>query len=242
MCNSQKSIEINGFENRVKLIECGVSDRDEVCHFEREIAGNYGAMSMASSHIQNIQNQKTSNFPIKKRGGVQCRTIDSLNINEKIALVKLDIEGMEPAALRGARALISKNLPLIYIESQKVPAFNENADILEDLGYVHFRMWDIPYAATHLFRHQSSINHKEWHQKMARDMATLRLYHSSMAQGTYLENLLARLYDDERNFKEQLILAMAHLLGGTINGKEINGTINTQNAKIDEILQILKEK
>ena len=104
-----------------------------------------------------------------------------MNVNEL-----LDIEGMEAPALRGAKELISKNKPLIYIESQLIKNFNTNADILEALGYIHFFMWDMG-APTHLFRHLDSINERQLAQKFARDSAILRL-HSRFPQGIILCN------------------------------------------------------
>lgn len=51
---AKKSIQINGFEKLIKVIECGVSDKEEICHFECEIPGNFGGMSMAKSHEENV--------------------------------------------------------------------------------------------------------------------------------------------------------------------------------------------
>lgn len=45
-------------------------------------------------------------------------TIDSLKL-ERLDFLMLDIEGMEEAALRGARATIAKHRPLLYVEADK---------------------------------------------------------------------------------------------------------------------------
>ena len=43
---AKKSIALNGFENKIKVYEMGVSNREEVAHFTEEIPHNYGAMSL----------------------------------------------------------------------------------------------------------------------------------------------------------------------------------------------------
>lgn len=228
---AKKSIQINGFDNLIKVIECGVSDKNEICHFDCEIPENFGGMSMAKSHEENATGGGAAN--LSNSLSVQCCLIDDLNINEKISLIKMDIEGMEPAALRGAKKLIAKNTPLIYLESQKIQALNENADILEALNYTHFAMWDMG-APMHLFMHLSAIDENLWRQKIARDMAILRLNHSSTPQGVYLENLLTSFYNEQHALKDQLLYAFIQLIGGQFNGQNIQG-------KINEILEILKK-
>lgn len=228
---AKKSIQINGFEKLIKVIECGVSDKEEICHFECEIPGNFGGMSMAKSHEENVVGGGASK--LNNSLSVQCHTIDSLGIDEKISLIKMDIEGMEPAALKGAKNLISKNNPLIYLESQKINALNENASILESLGYLHFSMWDMG-APTHLFMPLCAISDDAWRQKIARDMAILRLEHSSIPQGSYLEHALTSIYNEQNAFKEQVLRALVVLIGGGINGEKFQG-------KINEILEILKK-
>ena len=43
---AKKSIALNSFENKIKVYEMGVSNREEVAHFATEIPYNYGAMSL----------------------------------------------------------------------------------------------------------------------------------------------------------------------------------------------------
>lgn len=228
---AKKSIQINGFDNLIKVIECGVSDKEEICHFDCEIPENFGGMSMAKSHQENITGG--GGYKLNNSLKVSCRPIDSLGIDEKISLIKMDIEGMEPPALKGAKKLISKNNPLIYLESQKIQALNENASILEALNYIHFAMWDMG-APTHLFMPLCAVSDDIWRQKIARDMAILRLHHSSTPQGEYLEHILTRFCNEQNVFKEQILRAFVTLIGGAINGENFQG-------KINEILEILKK-
>lgn len=94
-------------------------------------------------------------------------------------------------------------------------------------------MWDMG-APTHLFMPLSAIDENLWRQKIARDMAILRLNHSSTPQGVYLENLLTSFYNEQHALKDQLLYAFIQLIGGQFNGQNIQG-------KINEILEILKK-
>ena len=76
---AKKSVEINGFEDKIKIIECGVSDKDEILYFKEEIPENFGAMHLETKG----QGQE-----------IKCRRIDDLGINEEICLLKMDIEGI----------------------------------------------------------------------------------------------------------------------------------------------------
>lgn len=156
---------------------------------------------------------------------VRCGRIDELGINEPTCLIKMDIEGMEAAALRGAKALISKNKPLIYIESQLISNFNTNAKILENLGYIHFFMWDMG-APTHLFRHLEGLKEHELAQKFARDCAILRLHNSCTPQGTFVENSLNATLKELLAFKNITLEALVKLLGGSIKDTNFKGKIN----------------
>lgn len=182
---AKKSVEINGFEDKIKIIEQGVSDKDELLYFKEELPSNFGAMHLEESGIGEQ---------------IKCGRIDELEINEPICLIKMDIEGMEAKALRGAKDLISKNKPRIYIESQLISNFNTNAKILENLGYIHFFMWDMG-APTHLFRHFKELKEHELAQKFARDCAILRLHNSCTPQGTFVENSINAVRKELLAFK-----------------------------------------
>jgi FkbM family methyltransferase len=66
---------------------------------------NYGGVSLLDKHTT----------PVEKAGVV---TIDSLEL-PTLRLLKADVEGMEPAVLRGARATIQRLRPVIWTECLK---------------------------------------------------------------------------------------------------------------------------
>ena len=68
-------------------------------------------------------------------------TIDSLNL-PACHLLKADVEGMERAVLRGARATIEKFRPILYVENDRQEKSTPLVQHIRDLGYKLF--WHRP--------------------------------------------------------------------------------------------------
>jgi FkbM family methyltransferase len=62
---------------------------------------------------------------------VLCVPVDSLGIQHTIRLIKIDVEGHELAAVRGMRALLERDRPVLIVEGRSP----EVAAFLRDLGY-----------------------------------------------------------------------------------------------------------
>lgn len=63
-----------------------------------------------------------------------CVTIDSL-VDEPVSLMKVDVEGMELKALQGAKALIQRYHPQIFVESHTEDHLAPIVEFLVGLGY-----------------------------------------------------------------------------------------------------------
>jgi FkbM family methyltransferase len=69
------------------------------------------------------------------RGSIPVAAIDDLVDVDDLALVKVDVEGMEPHALRGMRRHLEACHPIVYAESHDERAHQRVAAVLEPLGY-----------------------------------------------------------------------------------------------------------
>ena len=69
------------------------------------------------------------------RGDVPVHRIDERVKVGSLAVVKVDVEGMEPHVLRGMRGLLRKHLPVVYCETHTDEKEAEIASVLEPLGY-----------------------------------------------------------------------------------------------------------
>ena len=73
---------------------------------------------------------------------MQSKTVDMLFSDQAIALIKIDVEGMETMILKGAAQVIQKSRPFIVTESWDLDEFsdlrNELLSFLTSLDYVLF--------------------------------------------------------------------------------------------------------
>ncbi|MDE7172967.1 MAG: FkbM family methyltransferase, partial [Helicobacter sp.] len=130
---AQINIALNHLQERVQLHCCGISDREERASFGAEIPSNFGAMRL----------QQTQD------GEIMCHSLDSFDFPESIAMMKIDIEGMEDKALRGAKNLIKKHRPILYVEAQKHEEIREVDRLLVASKYVHCNVFGT--STTHLY-------------------------------------------------------------------------------------------
>lgn len=68
-------------------------------------------------------------------GSIEVRRLDSFEIPSPVALIKIDVEGMEPEVLKGAHKTIERDQPLIFAEASSEAARDAQAEVLEPLGY-----------------------------------------------------------------------------------------------------------
>jgi FkbM family methyltransferase len=112
-------IETNKLEN-VYLQNAALSESTSIAHID---TGNEGQEHRGGSSELSDAGQL-----------VGLLTIDSLGIDD-IVVIQLDVEGLELPALRGARATIERNAPIVMVEDNLRTC---NA-FLKELGYSHIR-------------------------------------------------------------------------------------------------------
>ena len=90
----------------VEVIEAAVSDRNGVEEFCEDLPGRICGRLTSVDPIAGVNRHNVN----------VCRLDDSLRDLNRIDLLKLDIEGGELAALRGARGLLKRHRPIILFE------------------------------------------------------------------------------------------------------------------------------
>ncbi len=128
-----------------RMIEKNVSEN----HFEDIVELHPKAVSDAAAAIQA---SKVSNmYVVGHVDGAEPVTIEAIRVDdvvtEHVDLIKIDVEGHEPAAMRGMEALIHRNRPIIVSEANEYwlrTASNSSTpeflDLLIRLGY---RVYDV---------------------------------------------------------------------------------------------------
>jgi len=134
-----RSIEENNFSN-IEVFNLGLSDKEG----EREIYirdENIGGSSL--SQLSNLTSVKI--FGAKK---IKVKKLDLLlNNNLGVDIIKIDVEGHEYEALKGAASVLKKNHPLIFMEFSPVFYVRDYAEkpyelilFLRNLGYSFFTL------------------------------------------------------------------------------------------------------
>ena len=98
----KKNIDINGIQNKVKLFNCGLSSKEEVVSFTKEL-----------DTINRVSTEKTK----VSTETLKFYSFDSIIEVDTNSLMKIDVEGYESEVLLGMKkALNSKFLKAIIIE------------------------------------------------------------------------------------------------------------------------------
>ena len=114
----QKNIKLNNLENVVEAKNIGLSNE-----ISKGAIESYNLSNIGGTRLCKMDN-----------GDIDFLTIDSLNIKEKIDLIKIDVEGMDYLVLQGAENTIRKNMPVINIESFE-SEYKQSKVFLSELGY-----------------------------------------------------------------------------------------------------------
>lgn len=116
----KRNIEINDLEDKVVLYNCGVGELRSKAAFEEYDLHNIGGTTLYD----------------KEDGDIEIFSIDSLNLDDDVTFMKVDVEGFEEKVIRGALETIKKYRPVIMLEAWDRSNTIENIImLLSDLGY-----------------------------------------------------------------------------------------------------------
>lgn len=108
--------------NNVKVFQCALCDKDDEMEFT--------LMLTSTSHLLD-KNYSAYNIESEEKEMVKVSRLDSIIKDEKVSLIKVDIEGSEQAFLKGATETITKNKPILLLS-----AYHKVSDLWELLYYV----------------------------------------------------------------------------------------------------------
>lgn len=133
---AKENVSLNAFNN-INLINIGVGEKKEILKLY-EVNKNNPGMNRIMAKEMNL------NLPYKE---VSIEKLDDFVLENNIFqvdFIKIDIEGFEYSALLGAKNILIKNKPLMYIEidDDNLKANNKSAkellDLLISFGYKEF--------------------------------------------------------------------------------------------------------
>ena len=116
---------LNGLSDRIEVRVQGLGERAGRAHLVPGPAGNAGMARLLPAATG-------------MAGEVEVVTLDELVAAAGVApaAIKVDVEGMEAAVLRGARETLRRHRPTLYVEAATAGAFLDIRLLLEEAGYV----------------------------------------------------------------------------------------------------------
>jgi FkbM family methyltransferase len=206
LCDAlNQSVELNGLNKQVLVHQVGVGAKSGVGKFDHLDNANLGAQSITT----NLGNASEAEFEII--------ALDNLERNFQVRVLKIDVEGMEIAVLKGAKEMIATDMPLLYIECQLEAHFAEIHKWVTQHGYV---FWDTFNATpTHLFIHESQVSLSQQIERV--------LYKSVREEYRSL-NDISRLQENLDSVREKLKAAHAKNQDLTNSIQEILSSLTFQ--------------
>jgi FkbM family methyltransferase len=125
----RKNIELNHFQKKIKLFPYGLGDADYSASF------NFDPVNTGASRINKIKNSATEKAEIRKLDTLMEEM--AIDQNERI-FIKLDVEGMEAEAIRGATAFIRKYPKLTFIIEDKHSGQSPIKNALSEIAVFEF--------------------------------------------------------------------------------------------------------
>ena len=126
----ERNIALNGLGERVRAVQCGLSDAPGTARFTTHLDNMNHIVSEATSGSLGEATSGSLEVPL--------RTLDDLMGADVPALIKVDVEGHEPSVLKGAtRTLADPRLLAAVIEASEERGSNDAqvADIMRASGF-----------------------------------------------------------------------------------------------------------
>lgn len=215
----QDSIKLNKFDNLTKCYNVAVSDSVSKAKFVKFDETNLGGQSLE----------------ISDDGDIPTIPLDDVDFHGKVAVIKIDVEGMECNVLNGVKKLIAKDRPLLYVEAANMDAFKNLYHILDNLNYAY---WDTFNATpTHLFLPKETLCEK--------DILTNSLNHQIFESYRIKQSLnYSKRHQNDINKVIDLSTKSIKLLEDKIETleREKESFLSIQDEKNQELIEIKYEK
>lgn len=126
-----ESVSLNQLEEYITVINKGVGAKRAQATFAKLNPSNLGAQSLK---LQTDEDLKIGFEDLV----MEVIPLDSMTFPKHVKAIKIDVEGMEIDVLEGAKDIIERDRPSLFIESQDEQQFNAIYSFLEKWGYIYW--------------------------------------------------------------------------------------------------------
>lgn len=205
LCDAMRaSAALNALSEHVRVHDVGVGRGAARAQFEKTLPDNLGAQRLELGE-----------------GEIEVVALDAMTFDRPVKLLKIDVEGMEMDVLHGARALIERDRPMLYIECIGEPQLREVSRWADACGYSY---WDTFNATpTHLFLPNERIRVESRLSRL--QLMAWREQTRSVQLVAAVRQKLTRAYDNEREAKQL--------------GADLARDLALRSAELDQVTQRL---
>lgn len=115
----RENVRANGVEDKVQVMQVALGEGGGMARIASSDPANLGGTTLA----------------VDAGGEIEVRSLDQIDIGHPVRLIKVDVEGMDLAVLKGARALLARDRPWVLCEAGTAKAFEEIRDFLAAQSY-----------------------------------------------------------------------------------------------------------
>ena len=131
----RRNVSLNGVDNCI-VIDCAAGDMPAEGYL---LPGKGNKSNLGATRLNITRDGEPASENVIVPSKVPVRPIDDIfrvcEVESDVSLLKLDIEGMELCALRGAREILTKHEPDICIELWNDSQRMQISDFLQSFGY-----------------------------------------------------------------------------------------------------------
>jgi len=130
------NVALNALQNvKTFLAGCGAEAKNiEIPFIDYNQRHNFGSLGIDDYDDKNKLIKAAQNIPIMR--------LDDVFNADRLAMIKIDVEGMELQVLKGAENIIKEFKPVLYVENDREDLSAELLSYILDLGYEAW--WDRP--------------------------------------------------------------------------------------------------
>lgn len=115
----RENVRANGVEDRVRVMQVALGEGGGMAKIASSDPANLGGTTLA----------------VDAGGEIEVRSLDEIDTGHPVRLIKVDVEGMDLAVLKGARRLLERDRPWVLCEAGTANAYEDIQVFMAAQGY-----------------------------------------------------------------------------------------------------------
>lgn len=202
----RENVRANGLEDRVRVMQFALGEGDAMATIASSDPANLGGTTLS----------------VDAGGEIEVRSLDEVDTGHPVRLIKVDVEGMDLAVLKGARRLLERDRPWVLCEAGTADAYEDIRGFMAAQGYTPTAVYNA--TDTYLFlpsatpEERTRLVEQGFQQMMALQRENRQISGRIAQAGRYSERLKTEaIAESNRRFdewKKERAAKMDNVTGG----------------------------